>query len=304
MFRRDLLKTWMLLSAGGALAGCANASGGSSVASSLATLEPLPAPGPQDRIPVAFLLSEGAEVVDFAGPWGVFEYVILPDRDTLPFELFTVAETSAPLIVSGGMKVVANYTYENAPQPKVIVIPAQSDPTPAAIAWLQRAAAGADLTMSVCTGAFLLAESGLLNGRDATTHHGSLAVFAADYQQVRVHRGARFTDSGNVATAGGLTSGIDLALHVVERYFGQDVAEQTILSLEYQGQGWRDPASNAAYAQRPRLTGEPPVCPVCEYVIPDRIDRPTLAYRGKTYTFCGTGCRDRFERDPEYFAEL
>ena len=256
-----------------------------------------------ERNPVAFIVSADAEIVDIAGPWGVFEYTAVPGRDTLPFELFTVAETTEVLTVSGGMKILPNYSFETAPPPKVIVIPAQSDPSPAALDWLRRAAADADLTMSVCTGAYFLAESGLLDGKDATTHHGSLALFAADYQAVKVHRGARYTDSGNIATSGGLTSGIDLALHVVERYFGPAVAEQTILALEYQGEGWRDPESNTAYAERPRLTGDPPVCPVCEYTIPDRENRPTLEYESKVYTFCSTWCHDRFLLSPEYFAE-
>ena len=303
MLRRDLLKTCVVLSAGGALAASAPAATGAPAASSLATKAPLPRPAVDEPIPVAFLLSADAEVVDFAGPWGVFEYTFLSDWTVQPFKLFTVAQGKEPLKVSGGLKVLPDYSFADAPQPKVIVIPAQSDPTPATLEWLKQAAAGAEMTMSVCTGAFLLAATGLLDGKDATTHHGSLAAFAADFQKVRVHRGARYTDSGAIATSGGLTSGIDLALHIVERYFGLEIADQTVRALEYQGQGWRDPASNAAYAVRQKLTGDPPVCPVCEYVIPDKETRPTFAFDGKTYYFCSTACRDRFIRSPTYFAE-
>ncbi len=263
---------------------------------------PLPAPG-KGRIAVAFLLAPGAEVVDFAGPWGVFEYVFPPDVEVAPFQLYTVAESAAPLKVSGGMTIIPNYTLAKAPQPKVIVVPAQGrKPSPAVLAWLRKAARKADLTMSVCNGSFVLAKAGLLAGKEATAHHGAYALFAADYPDIKVKRGARFVDAGNVSTAGGLTSGIDLALHVVERYYGREVAEQTATALEYQGQGWKDPNSNVAFATKPVSTDEHPICPLCEM----EVDKRTAfheVYRGRTYWFCSEGCKKRFDATPERFVE-
>ena len=96
--------------------------------------------------------------------------------------------------------------------------------------------------MSVCTGAFVLAEAGLLAGKKATTHHDFHDRFAAQYPSVALERGLRFVESGrNLATAGGLTSGIDLALRVVERYFGRETARRTAEYMEYQGKGWLPP---------------------------------------------------------------
>ena len=104
--------------------------------------------------------------------------------------------------------------------------------------------------MSVCAGAFVLASTGLLAGKPATTHHSSYKSLAIQFPDIRVQPGARFVEFGNIATAGGLTSGIDLALHVVERYFGRKVAEDTAYLLEYQGTGWTDPAATRHTSRR------------------------------------------------------
>ena len=92
--------------------------------------------------------------------------------------------------------------------------------------------------MSVCTGAFQLAKAGLLNGKPATTHHDFIDRFAKQYPDIDVKRGLRFVEGENISTAGGLTSGIDLALRVVERYFGRKIAEKTATYMEYQSKGW------------------------------------------------------------------
>ena len=140
--------------------------------------------------------------------------------------------------VTGGMQVVPDYTVENSPAPRVVVVPAHRS-TPRLREWIQKASEKTDLTMSVCTGAFALAQAGLLKGRPATTHHLFFDRFAREFPDVELRRGLRFVESGRIATAGGLTSGIDLALHVVERYFGREVAQKTATYMEYQGTGWR-----------------------------------------------------------------
>lgn len=256
-----------------------------------------------ERIPVAFVIAPGAEVVDFTGPWGVFEYVYLPDEETNPFQLFTVADTIDPLKVSGGMTVVADHAFVSAPQPKVIVVPALlGDPSPALLDWLVKASKGADMTMSVCNGAFVLAKAGLLAGKSATSHHGAYALFQADFPDVEVRRGARFVDEGSIATSGGLMSGIDLTLHVVARYFGGEIAQSTATALEYQGQGWRDPNSNAEFAKKPVSTDDHPVCPVCELEV-DKRKALTGSFRNKMYFFCSEGDKERFERTPDRFVD-
>jgi transcriptional regulator GlxA family with amidase domain len=189
---------------------------------------------------IAFLLGEHANVIDTAGPWEVFQDVML---DSLvghhhPFELYTVGPSEEILTMTGGLKVKPNYSIANAPQPNVIVVPAQRA-TDETRAWLRSAAAKTDVTMSVCTGAFQLARAGLLDGVAATTHHEFFDSFAKDFPKVELRRGLRFVDNGRIATAGGLTSGIDMALHIVARYFGEERAVATARYMEYQSEGWK-----------------------------------------------------------------
>jgi transcriptional regulator GlxA family with amidase domain len=109
-------------------------------------------------------------------------------------------------------------------------------------AWLQKAAADpkTDVIMSVCTGAFRLAGAGLLDGKPATTHHGYSDELAKDFPKIDVRRGVRFVRSDSrIFTAGGLTSGIDLALHVVDLYFGEPVAQATADWMEYRSAEWK-----------------------------------------------------------------
>jgi transcriptional regulator GlxA family with amidase domain len=199
-------------------------------------------PPAKGKIPVAFAISEGATMIDYAGPWEVFQDVHVSDRgasmdDQMPFQLFTVAEKIETLTGSGGLKLVPDYTFENVPAPKVVVVPAQRG-SQALHAWLRKIAPSTDLVMSVCTGAFQLGKAGLLNGKSATTHHEFLDRFAQTFPQVTVKRGLRFVEEEKISTAGGLSSGIDLALRVVDRYFGRDVAQATATYMEYQSKGW------------------------------------------------------------------
>jgi transcriptional regulator GlxA family with amidase domain/YHS domain-containing protein len=300
MNRRDLLQMSAALGAGISLSGCSPAAARteSQPAGAAATAAQLPVPA-DGLIPVAVLISNGATIIDFTGPWEVFESV-QPNGRGSPFQLYTVAPTPDPIVASGRMTIVPRYSIANAPAPKVVVIPAQSEPTKAVLSWVRSAAKTADIVMSVCTGAFLLAKTGLLSGKEATTHHEAYTDFATSFPDIRLQRGARFVDLGNLATAGGLSSGIDLALHVVERYFGRDVATRTAWYLEYQGQGWMDPNSNQAYAQAPRSTDEHPLCPVCQMDV-DKATAPHSTYQGKSYYFCTQAHKSLFDASPERF---
>jgi transcriptional regulator GlxA family with amidase domain len=199
-------------------------------------------PPAKGKIPVAFAISQGVTVIDFAGPWEVFQDVMIKERgkdmdDQMPFQLFTVSEKTEALRGSAGLQLVPDYTFDTAPQPKLVVVPAQRG-SEALHAWLRKVSEATDVTMSVCTGAFQLAKAGLLSGKPATTHHDFLDRFAKMYPDVSVKRGLRFVESDRISTAGGLSSGIDLALRVVDRYFGRDVAQATATYMEYQGKGW------------------------------------------------------------------
>lgn len=192
-------------------------------------------PPAHGRIPVAVVISESVTVIDFAGPWEVFQDVMVGEQ--MPFQLFTVSDKTETITASAGLKLVPDYTFANVPECKVVVIPAQRGSEPMR-EWLRKISQTADVTMSVCTGAFQLAKAGLLAGKSATTHHDFIERLEKDFPDVKVQRGVRFVEGDRISTAGGLSSGIDLALRVVERYFGRKVAETTATYMEYQSKGW------------------------------------------------------------------
>jgi putative intracellular protease/amidase/YHS domain-containing protein len=268
-------------------------------AKSAVALSPLKPPA-SGAIPVAVVLSKGAVVIDFAGPWEVFENATIPGRGMMDnaFELYTVAETLEPITVSGGMKILPNFSFQNAPQPKVIIIPAQNGDTGAMQQWIRKAAQNTDVTMSVCTGAFVLAATGLLNGKAATTHHTAYAELEMQFPDVQVKRGARFVEEGNLATAGGLTSGMDLALRVIGRYFGTEAIQRTAFQLEYQGQGWMDAKSNSIFAVKP----EGDICAVCWMQV-DRKIALSEVYKGQIYYFCMNDHKVAFDTKPDKFIQ-
>ena len=192
-------------------------------------------------------------MIDFAGPWEVFQDVMIMGRGTTMedrhvFELYTVSDAKAPIRASGGMRIVPDYTFDDAPPPAIVVVPAQDGRSSKMLAWLRMNAKNAPVVLSVCTGAFVLAEAGILNGKPATTHHGAYAQLQRQYPEINVQRDLRYVQSDDViATAGGLSSGIDLALHVVDRAFGREVAEATARQMEYEGLGWKDGKAAVSY---------------------------------------------------------
>jgi len=197
-------------------------------------------PASGQKIRVAFVLTEGATMIDFAGPWEVFQDVG-GEQGPNPFELFTVGASKTPIQTSGGMTVIPDYTFDDAPVPKIVVVGAQKG-DPKIADWLQRVDKESDVIMSVCVGSFQLGRAGLLDGKQATTHHEFYGQFQKLFPKATLVKGRRFVQSDDVIyTAGGLTSGIDLALHIVEKYYGRDVAQKTAEYMEYQSKGWMEP---------------------------------------------------------------
>jgi transcriptional regulator GlxA family with amidase domain len=181
-----------------------------------------PAHGP---VQVAFVVGPDTVLIDVAGPWEALNDAMLA------FNTYTVAPSIDDANL-GGIRIHPDYTFENAPRPNVIVIPATRN-LPESIAWVKKESVHADITMSICTGAFLLAKTGLLDGQYATTHHGGYDLFASEFPKVKLVRGPRYVEDLNVASSGGETSGIDLGLRVVERYFGKAAADASAANMEH-----------------------------------------------------------------------
>jgi transcriptional regulator GlxA family with amidase domain len=182
-------------------------------------------------VKVNVIIGDRATVIDFAGPWEVFQDAAVPGNGG--FDLALVGQSLKPVQATAGMTLLPRYTFENAPKPDVIMIGAQGEHTAQKIAYIREASRDAQLVMSVCTGAFLLAETGLLDGLSATTHHDFYDRFAAKFPKVHLERGPRYVEHAKLATAGGLTSGIELALRVVQRYFGDTATARTAYYMEY-----------------------------------------------------------------------
>lgn len=251
---------------------------------------------------MVFVVDQGAELVDIAGPWGVFEYATSPATGRSWFDLSMVAATTEPLVLSGGMRVIPDRTFAGCREPDIVVIPAlgSNEGDEGLHDWLRTVHRSAVVTMSVCNGAFVIAAAGLLDGRTATCHHGGYGAMRAMFPTVTVERGVRWIDHGDVATAGGLTSGTDLALRVVERLLGPEVAERTARDLEYFGNGWRDPGVNAVFADVPVAPPGRRIDPVCEYAV-DPAEAIAVTHDGLEYSFCGEWCRDLFVSAPDRF---
>ncbi|HKW44162.1 MAG TPA: DJ-1/PfpI family protein [Candidatus Eremiobacteraceae bacterium] len=190
-----------------------------------------PANGP---VRVGIIIGPSLVAIDAFGPYAAFRAAnVAADRaQSSPlFDFFLVAKTTDPIDIDG-LQLKPQYSFDDAPQPQVIVVPNQQ-PFPETVAYVKRASRRADVTMAVCTGAFIVAQAGLFNGLRATTHHLAYDVFAQSYPRVTLLRGPKYVEEPNVSSSGGETSGVDLALRVVERYYGADTARQAAYMMEY-----------------------------------------------------------------------
>jgi putative intracellular protease/amidase/YHS domain-containing protein len=204
------------------------------------------------RVQVAIVLFEGVQIIDYTGPYEVLGQA--------GFGVYTVAKTNAPLTTSMGMRVTPDFSFADAPPADLLVIPGggvesiQEDP--AAIDWLRARATAARHVLTVCNGAFLLARTGLLDGLEATTFYGLIPELREAAPRTRVVTDRRYVDNGKIVTTAGLSSGIDGALHMIEKLRGQGAAQQVALNMEYD---WRPDSGYAraslADAELRRLFG-------------------------------------------------
>ncbi|MET0322220.1 MAG: DJ-1/PfpI family protein [Duganella sp.] len=191
---------------------------------------------------IAILVFDDVEVLDFAGPYEVFTCASrvagrLTPGEPAPFRVLTVAATRDLLRARAGLAVLPEADFASAGPIDVLIVPggvvtAELD-KPAVIAWIAATAQAAELTASVCTGAFLLAQAGLLDGQPATTHWEDVADLRAAYPAVDVRADRRWVDNGRLVTSGGISAGIDMSLHLVERLAGRELAERTARQMQY-----------------------------------------------------------------------
>jgi len=196
------------------------------------------------RDTVGIFLFDDVEVLDFAGPFEVFSRTrLVPGAesrrtdDSAPFTVFTVARSAAPVVAIGGLTIVPSYSWDTAPPIDILVIPGGFGTRgllgdAAALAWIRDAASRASLVTSVCSGALLLAQNGLLRGRRATTHWAALDLLASLDATIDVQRGVRVV-SDTIVTSAGVSAGMDMEFAVVEKLHGPEVARETAHYIEY-----------------------------------------------------------------------
>ena len=196
------------------------------------------------KLQVGILVFDDVEVLDFAGPFEVFSRTrATPGLESrrsevsAPFNVFTIAPRPGPVVATGGLQIVPHCDFSTSPAIDVLVVPGGFGTRPLlhdteVLDWLRRTAAGAQRVTSVCTGALLLAQAGLLAGRRATTHWSSLDRLASLDATITVDGGQRVVDDV-VVTSAGVSAGIDMAFAVVAAYCGREVADETARYIEY-----------------------------------------------------------------------
>ena len=185
---------------------------------------------------------ENIEVLDFCGPFEVFSATRLLEENRCeepsPFEVLLVAEKNFTVITTGGMKVIPDFTFQACPKLDILVVPGgwgtrSEIYNPVMLDWLRNRSSEVETLASVCTGAMLLGFAGLLDGHHATTHWRSLDWMRESFPSVTVEYDQNVVDDGRVVTSAGISAGIDMALKVVARYCGENIARATANHMEY-----------------------------------------------------------------------
>lgn len=185
---------------------------------------------------VAILIFDEVEVLDFCGPFEVFS-VAGRRSELTPFHVYTVAQTE-PVLARNNLSVNPAHTLSDCPPPDILLVPGgygtrREMHNPELIDWIRRRAGEAELVLSVCTGALLLAKAGLLDGLSATTHHGAIDLLRESAPNTTVLPSERIVDNGKVVLSAGVSAGIDMSLYVVGRLLGAGQAEETARYIEY-----------------------------------------------------------------------
>lgn len=189
---------------------------------------------------VGIYIYDNAEVLDFSGPFEVFSTASRLSGPEAAFSVFLVAEQKRPVVARGDYQVNPHYGFDDHPPIDVLVVVGGVHhgelQKPSVIRWVSEVAAGAGVAASVCTGAFILAEAGLLAGLRVTTHWEDVDDLRAAYPSLSVVEGCRWVDEGRIVTSAGISAGIDMSLHLVSRLAGLPLAQHTARQMDFD---WR-----------------------------------------------------------------
>ncbi len=195
-----------------------------------------------EKLTAGILLFDNVDVLDFAGPFEVFNGVRLDEErrfaDRSPIKIILVAQYAEPVKTFGDMLLAPDCSFEDCPPLDILIVPGGmgerlENHNPMVLEFIRSRAGELKTLASVCTGAFLLAAAGLLDGRSATTHHMSLDRMRESFPKVQVQEWVRYVEDGNVLTSAGISSGIDTALRIVAIHLGEHIARTTARYMEY-----------------------------------------------------------------------
>ncbi|TAL71111.1 MAG: DJ-1/PfpI family protein [Bacteroidetes bacterium] len=186
---------------------------------------------------VAILIYNGVYLLDFCGPLEIFNDTMLDDTSSA-FEVYTVSPDENSIKSHTHTLIKPDYTIDNCPQPDILVIPGGNlnltRDNPEVAKWIVEVEKKSEYVLSVCTGAFILADLGMLNGLEVTTWYGAREKLKKKVPSIKICNDKRFTDNGKIVTTAGVSAGIDGALHLVEKMFGKETALKTAKYIEYE----------------------------------------------------------------------
>lgn len=194
------------------------------------------------NINVGIFLYNEIEVLDFAGPFEVFSTASrvnsrISENSKNLFNVFTVAEDQNPVIARGGLRVIPNHSISDHPEINILIIPGgivtdelEKDHI---TSWILNSSDVAEITASVCTGAFLLAKAGLLKSKRATTHWEDMDDLISMFPDIKIKKNVRWVDEGQIITAAGISAGIDMSLYLVSRMTDNKIAQLTAKQMEF-----------------------------------------------------------------------
>jgi transcriptional regulator GlxA family with amidase domain len=191
---------------------------------------------------VGIFVFNDIEILDFCGPFEVLSVTRLEESKRLetlsPFNVKLIAATREVVFTKGNMKVIPDFDFQSCPKLDILIVPGGMGTRKLmydenVLESIQQKAKEVELLSSVCTGSLILANAKLLEGINATTHWKSLERLENEFKNVKVCKDKHFVDEGNIITSAGISAGIDMALHIVKRYCGEEVAKATAKYMEY-----------------------------------------------------------------------
>lgn len=187
---------------------------------------------------IGIYIYDEAEVLDFSGPFEVFSTAARVAKTSNTFTVFLVSEAGGTVTARGGYEINAHYGFSDHPPIDVLIIVGgvhtREMKKQNVLHWIKEQSLKAQLVASVCTGAFLLAESGVLTGQKVTTHWEDISNLQESYPNLKVIENQRWVDEGSIVTSGGISAGIDMSLHLVSKIHGAELAEKTARQMEFE----------------------------------------------------------------------